>query len=131
MDGHRSHMTLHLSDFCKDNGIEIIALYPNSTHLIQPMDDAVFRPMKVSWKNQVKSWKMENPKQVMKKEHFAPNLKAAFQNITADTIKNGFRKSVIFPFGPEYVDMNKLSSQNRATVSTTTLEKKLMQQNSL
>lgn len=93
---HRSHMT-HLSDFCKDNGIEIIALYPNSTHIIQPMDDAVFRPMKVSWKNQVKSWKMENPKQVMKKEHFAPNLKAAFQNITADTIKTDFEKVVYFP----------------------------------
>lgn len=123
LDGHNSHMTLHLSDFCKGNGIEVIALYPNSTHLLQPMDVAVFRPLKVSWKNQVKSWKIENPKLVMKKEHFAPNLEAALQNITADTIRHGFRRSGLFPFGPEYVDMNKLSSQNRATVATSELEK--------
>ncbi|KAH9627760.1 hypothetical protein HF086_001774 [Spodoptera exigua] len=63
LDGHRSHMTLHLSDFCKANEIEVISLYPNSTHLLQPMDVAVFRPLKVSWQNQVKSWKIDNPKQ--------------------------------------------------------------------
>lgn len=125
LDGHRSHMTLHLSDFCKDNGIEVISLYPNSTHLLQPMDVAVFRPLKVSWQNQVKSWKMENPKQTMKREHFAPNFEVALRNIATDTIKNGFRKSGLFPFGPEYVDMNKISSQNRASVSTSALEKKI------
>lgn len=125
LDGHRSHMTLHLSNFCKDNGIEVISLYPNSTHLLQPMDVAVFRPLKLSWKNQVKSWKRENPKQVLKREHFAPNFEAALRNLETDTIKNGFRKSGLFPFGPEYVDMNKISSHNRATVSISALGKKI------
>lgn len=72
------------------------------------MDVAVFRPLKLSWKNQVKSWKTENPKQVMKRKHFASNFEAALRNLETDTIKNGFRKSGIFPFGPEYVDMNKI-----------------------
>ena len=125
LDGHSSHMTLHLSDFCKNNMIEVISLYPNSTHLLQPMDVAVFRPLKVAWQNQVKSWKMGNPNQTMKREHFAPNFEAALQNISTDTIKNGFRKRGLFPFGPDYVDMNKRSSQNRATVSTSAIEKKI------
>ncbi|KAF9416586.1 hypothetical protein HW555_006095 [Spodoptera exigua] len=46
------------------------------------------------------------------------------RNIATDTIRNGFRKSGLLPFGPEYVDMNKISSHNRATVSTSALEKK-------
>lgn len=125
LDGHRSHMTLHLSDSCKANEIEVISLYPNSTHLLQPMDVAVFRPLKISCQNQVKSWKIDNPKQTMKREHFAPNFEAALRNIATDTIRNGFRKSGLFPFGPEYVDMNKISSHNRATVSTSALEKKI------
>lgn len=34
MDGHVSHMTLHLSEFCSANGVILIALFPNSTHLL-------------------------------------------------------------------------------------------------
>ncbi|KAF9797241.1 hypothetical protein SFRURICE_006223 [Spodoptera frugiperda] len=61
----------------------------------------------------------------MKREHFAPNFEAALRNIATDTIRNEFRKSGLFPFGPEYVDMNKISSHNRAPVSTSALEKKI------
>lgn len=44
VDGHSSHLTLALSDFCVQNKIELIALYPNATHLLQPMDVSIFRP---------------------------------------------------------------------------------------
>lgn len=46
LDGHRSHLTLHLSRFCRNNEIILIALYPNSTHIMQPLDVAVFGPLK-------------------------------------------------------------------------------------
>lgn len=108
LDGHRSHMTLHLAEFCKENGIEIIALYPNSTHLLQRMDVAVIRPLKIFWKNQVSNWKIEHPGQRLKKEDFAPNLEKALQKVTDDTIKNGFRKSGLYPFGIDYVDLSKI-----------------------
>ncbi|XP_060855289.1 uncharacterized protein LOC132932965 [Metopolophium dirhodum] len=38
LDGHVSHLTYHLSMFYKDKGIHIIAFYPNSTHIQQPLD---------------------------------------------------------------------------------------------
>lgn len=31
--------------FASSNGIELVALYPNSTHSLQPLDVAVFRPL--------------------------------------------------------------------------------------
>ncbi|XP_059058131.1 uncharacterized protein LOC131851625 [Achroia grisella] len=34
LDGHKSHLTLHLSNYCSEHGIEIIALYPNSKLLL-------------------------------------------------------------------------------------------------
>lgn len=37
VDGHSSHLTLHLSTFAADNGIEIVALHPNATHILQPL----------------------------------------------------------------------------------------------
>lgn len=53
VDGLTSHMTLALSQFCKEKQIELIALYPNATHIIQPLDVAVFHPLKSKWKKVV------------------------------------------------------------------------------
>lgn len=79
LDGHKSHLTLHLCNFSAANGIEIIALNPNSTHILQPMDLTLFRPLKVSWKKAVNNWKMEHLGQNLKREHFAPVLKTALE----------------------------------------------------
>ncbi|KAG5895651.1 hypothetical protein JTB14_008660 [Gonioctena quinquepunctata] len=39
LDGHRSHMTQTLSEFCQNNGIVLYALPPNTTHILQPADN--------------------------------------------------------------------------------------------
>ncbi|KAJ8895068.1 hypothetical protein PR048_000393 [Dryococelus australis] len=59
-DGHASHMTLNLSEFCLENGIHLLALYPNPTYLMQPMDVSVFRPLKAYWKKEVYTWRLQN-----------------------------------------------------------------------
>lgn len=45
VDGHRSHLSPEVSTFCSEQ-IVLIALHPNSTHLLQPADVSVFRPLK-------------------------------------------------------------------------------------
>lgn len=47
VDGRRSHISYHVSQFCKDHGIYHIALTPNATHILQPADVSVFKPLKV------------------------------------------------------------------------------------
>jgi len=49
LDGHSSHLTLPLVQFCRSNQIELIALYPNATHILQPLDVSVFHPSKNAW----------------------------------------------------------------------------------
>ncbi|XP_063625003.1 uncharacterized protein LOC134796734 [Cydia splendana] len=112
LDGHRSHLTLHLSDFCSANGIELIALYPNSTHILQPMDLAVFRPLKLAWRKEVSKWQLNNLGKVLKKEHFAPVLKDAISTISEECIRNGFRAGGLHPFGPDYIDMSKIKKKH-------------------
>jgi len=53
VDGHKSHLSLELADFCAQNQIIIYCLLPNSTHIMQPCDVAIFKPLKASWKNVV------------------------------------------------------------------------------
>ncbi|XP_013189681.1 uncharacterized protein LOC132903318 [Amyelois transitella] len=118
LDGHRSHLTLHLSNFCAQNGIEIVALYPNSTHILQPMDLAIFRPLKIYWNKAVKDWKLKHLGMNLKREDFAPVLKTALESITESSVKNGFRAGGLYPFGPDYVDLSKIKSRNKKEASS-------------
>lgn len=34
VDGHKSHLSMQLSQFCEKNGIVLVALFPNATHLL-------------------------------------------------------------------------------------------------
>jgi hypothetical protein len=50
IDGHKSHHSIELYEFCVNKKIILYCLYPNSTHILQPCDVAIFRPLKVEWK---------------------------------------------------------------------------------
>lgn len=118
LNGHRSHLPLHLSNFSAFNGIEI-ALYPNSTHILQRMDLAVLKPLKCYWKKALNNWKLEHLGQNLKQEHFAPVLKTALQSISKDSIKHGFRARRMQLFGPSFVDFSKIKSARKSQVDRT------------
>jgi hypothetical protein len=46
MDGHRSHINIKITDICSENNIELICFPPNTTHILQPCDVALFNPLK-------------------------------------------------------------------------------------
>lgn len=112
IDGHVSHMTLHLSQYCSRNGIELFSLYPNSTHLTQPMDVAVFKPLKQFWKSNVRDWHLDNHGIKFRKDNFGSVFEKALSKITKETIQNGFRSCGICPFNVENVKFSKISTQS-------------------
>ncbi|XP_063217115.1 uncharacterized protein LOC134527954 [Bacillus rossius redtenbacheri] len=122
VDGHKSHTTYKVAQFCADNGIIQFALYPNATHVLQPADVAIFRPLKAGWRNVVYSWKHKTGNKVVTKVVFGPLLEAVFtERATVDTVKSGFRKCGIFPFDPDAVDYSKcMSSKSRNCPPVTT-----------
>jgi hypothetical protein len=52
-DGHASHMTLQLSEFCSVMEIELLVFLPKATHAIQPLDQTAFKSFKSIWKEEV------------------------------------------------------------------------------
>ena len=72
-DGHHSHISLELIRRAGDNNIVILCLPPNTTHLLQPFDIAVFAPIKKEWKKILKQYKLETKGQKVSKEVF-PSL---------------------------------------------------------
>ena len=116
IDGHTSHVTYHLSEFCAENGIVLIALHPNSTHIIQPMDVSVFRPLKAEWLKGVTNWRLLNYGAKLKREDFAKLLKeVADKSITIEIIVNGFRKCGLFPFSADAVDYSRIVVTSAST----------------
>nr|CAH7736046.1 unnamed protein product [Callosobruchus chinensis] len=108
LDGHKSHLTYELSILCSELNIEVIALYPNATRILQPCDVAVFRPIKMGWKKAVREFNEQNPGEIVNKISFAPLLENVVNNIVkAETLINGFRACGLFPFNPDSVDYSK------------------------
>ncbi|XP_044754185.1 uncharacterized protein LOC123320469 [Coccinella septempunctata] len=111
VDGHKSHLTMHLSNFCSDNGIILISLFPNATHMLQPMDVGVFHPLKNGWKNAVARFRVENNKQKIRKENFAPLLATTIKEVlNVRILQNAFRTCGLFPFNANAINYSKLVS---------------------
>lgn len=108
VDGHRSHMSFELSQFCDHNGIILYALPPNTTHILQPADVAVFKPLKEYWKQAVREWQNKNENCVVTKTNFCTVFADVLEKPKLpEYIRNGFRKCGLFPFNPDAVDYSK------------------------
>ncbi|KZC13202.1 hypothetical protein WN55_05911, partial [Dufourea novaeangliae] len=114
LDGHSSYATMALSNFCVEHKIELISLYPNSTHITQPMNVALIRPLKEAWKKAVTDWRMENGGIAVAKQNFAPLLETALQSLNIKNIlSHGFTACGLAPLSADAVNYRKLLNNNQ------------------
>nr|CAI5846439.1 unnamed protein product [Callosobruchus analis] len=87
--------------------IVLVALYPNSTHILQPADVAVFKPFKNGWKAEVLAFKRDIRE----------------NNLKPSTIKNGFKVCGIYKWCPSAVGYSNClgKSHEKATVNDSVL----------
>ncbi|XP_024943526.1 uncharacterized protein LOC107270402 [Cephus cinctus] len=94
-----------LSDFCREKGIKLVSLYPNASHILQPIDVAFFHSLKGIWGNVVRNWRLENNDQRLRREDFAPLLQKAIDTLdTKSILKSGFRTTGLYPFSADRID---------------------------
>lgn len=103
-DGHSSHLSLQLSQFCLDKEIILVTLPPNATHLLQPLDVAVFGPLKKDWKVVLDKFKLTK-KIEPKKCHVLPILEGIFNDSNfKQNFAKGFKTCGLCPLDPNQVD---------------------------
>lgn len=108
LDGHKSHLSYSLSLLCNELQIEVFALYPNATRILQPCDVTVFRPLKEGWRRVVREWEDEHPGELLNKVTFAPLLEKAIQSsVKPETLVNGFKACGLCPLNPNNIDFSK------------------------
>ncbi|CAH2014284.1 unnamed protein product [Acanthoscelides obtectus] len=95
-------MSIETVKFAKENGITLLTLPPHCSNKMQPLDVAVYSPLKVRYNAALSNWMISNPGKTVTIYNIPTFIKsimsAAF--IQAN-ILSGFRKCGIQPFNPD------------------------------
>ncbi|CAD6223960.1 GSCOCG00005411001-RA-CDS, partial [Cotesia congregata] len=100
LDGHPTHtQNLDVINYARKHHVIIICLPPHCTHRLQPLDVSVIRPASIAYSDAVKQWLREHPDRVVTANDIPRIYGGAFKSAAKpETIKNGFKKTGIWPF---------------------------------
>ena len=112
MDGHESHITWELVKESRQNDVLLLLLPPHTTNILQPLDVAIFGPMKINFSKLTDATKLlavtANYSDI-NKTNFSAVFKEAFEKtMSIATVRNGFRKCGICPYNPDAIDKSRL-----------------------
>ena len=102
VDGHSSHMAFSTGDFCREHGIILFRLQAHSSHITQPLDLSVFGPLKTYYKQANQRYLDTNPWGFITKAAFARVFMEAFDRMTPNHLRSGFRAAGIYPWTGAY-----------------------------
>ena len=105
LDGHSSHVSYEVRQLAIENQIHMLKLPPHLTHLLQPLDVGVFKPMKAAWYSAVADFTRRN-RHPLSKRHFPEVLSTVWQKFNPETAKGGFRGCGIYPFSDAVISIN-------------------------
>jgi hypothetical protein len=105
LDGHGSHLTMDFIEYCDQNKI-LLAIYPpHSTHTLQPLDVALFKPLSTAYSNEISAFMERSQGLVsMSKRDFFPLFYRAWEaSFKETTILKAFEATGLSPFNPEVI----------------------------
>lgn len=113
LDNHASHTSVKNIEFCRENGIILLTFPPHCTHKLQPMDRAVFGPVKKAVNTSCDNWMRSNPGKVMSIYDIPGIVKTSFDiAVTPRNISSGFVHTGLWPVNTEiFQDADFLPSQ--------------------
>ena len=92
-DGHASHVSPCLIDWAKDHQIVLFVLPPHMSHLLQPLDVAVFGPFKTFYHSECSLFMRRNIGQTINRFIMCDiACKAYSKAMTPTNIQAAFRK---------------------------------------
>ncbi|MCL4131703.1 UNVERIFIED_CONTAM: hypothetical protein GTU68_066412 [Idotea baltica] len=112
VDGHTNYLTDQTTEKCKENGVILYKLLPNTTHILQPADVGCFKYLKSYWREVVTEWEKNNRRCLGEKDG-ARLLEKALNMIEKETIINSFKASGLCPLDPNRPDYSKILIQVR------------------
>lgn len=103
LDGHGSHLTKQVIDFCNWNNIIIYTLPPHSTHFLQPLDVGVFQAYKHFHKEAIDAATRAGSYDFSRVDFLAALPDIRMKVFKPNTIRSAWAKCGIYPFKPDIV----------------------------
>ncbi|XP_026728373.1 uncharacterized protein LOC113494293 [Trichoplusia ni] len=99
LDGHCSHKTLAVINFCRENHIHLMSSPPHTTHKLQPLDRTFMKPFKDAYSQRCDLWMRTNAGRRITDYDIAGLVKDAFIKVARlDIAVSGFKCTGIHPF---------------------------------
>ena len=98
LDGHASHVSYELRLLAIQHQVHMLKFPSHLTHILQPLDVSVFKPLKAAWCRIVKDF-TRREKCMITKKHFPTLLSEACKaGYKPEAAIGGFRKCGIYPY---------------------------------
>ncbi|CAL4124319.1 unnamed protein product [Meganyctiphanes norvegica] len=120
-DWHETRNNYHLSRALDAMGIYMIGLLPNTTHLLQPLGLAVFKPLKTGWSKAARAHVVKYDEYVNQATFANVAIPLCYEKITKENIVRGFEKCGLYPFESESPDYTKLLATAAQRKSNSTI----------
>ena len=102
MDGHSSHKSLAAIELARSNSLVMICLPPHTTHKMQPLDRAVYGPLKVNYNCECDKWMTMHAGQRISQYDQAELFGRAYvRTATMEKSLSGFSCTGLWPFNPD------------------------------
>lgn len=124
MDRLSSHVNIAVSEFCRENKIILYCCPPHASHIMQPLDSAVYGPLKKSWSKSINELKRKM-NQTVSRANFFPVFNQAWEEAVSNShnIISGFGKAGLVPFDPNALDYSRLIDEKRSDEEFNDLKK--------
>jgi len=124
LDNHESHVTLQAYEMCRENGVIVVSLPPHCSHKCQPLDLAVFGPLKTAYYKRCTEWMRMNPGQRITQYQIASLFGDAYcASANLQKCISGFRASGIYPLNSGvFTDADFQAAENLVPVRNTGTE---------
>ncbi|MGH0152685.1 UNVERIFIED_CONTAM: hypothetical protein FKN15_027902 [Acipenser sinensis] len=102
-DGHASHISLRIVQMAKENNVVLLRLPSHLTHILQPLDKAVFGEVKKKWRKKLRCHSRVSRDKI-RKEDFPSKLSDVLETaMKSENLKSGFGSTGIYPLNPDRV----------------------------
>lgn len=122
LDNHESHKSYDALDFATKNNVVFLSIPPHTSHKLQPLDVAIYRPIKKFFEIEVNSFQKQHPGRIINQYDIRRLFTAAyFKGAVPANAISGFRASGIYPFnrhiiGDEHFEPSEVYVRNAASI---------------
>lgn len=118
-DKHESHVSIAAINLAKENGVTILTLPPHCSHRLQPLDKAVFGPLKRYYNEACSNRLINHPGRRITIHEIADLVGQAYPfAFSTNNVLSGFSKVGTYPYNP-----NVFTEDDFAAASVTDLQK--------